>query len=257
VSKAFTLECGGILVPLGEGQTARLGRDPTCEIMVGSPTVSRLHASFTVADGSLWVNDLGSRNGVYVNGQRVRDRTRLQVGDRVVSGEITVSVTIATRSVSSRPPPEPIPRAPLEITRETEQNLNLHEVFIDAARQALDEGRFVEATDALTHCLEAVELLPRPAQIDPKSVEGLTRAAITLAEVREDAAWLERLLRFRRLTEAPVDTGTTREVSALLEELPVTDDSARRAYVEWLRTVERDPAAIAALDELATARGRE
>jgi transcriptional regulator with GAF, ATPase, and Fis domain len=64
---------------------ALVGSAPTCHLVVGDPTVSRLHAELAVRHGELWVRDLDSRNGTYVDGVRVgsalvRDRSVLRVG---------------------------------------------------------------------------------------------------------------------------------------------------------------------------------
>jgi len=48
--------------------------------------VSREHARLTVSGGATLIEDLGSRNGVFVNSVRV-DRRRLQQGDIVTIGE--------------------------------------------------------------------------------------------------------------------------------------------------------------------------
>lgn len=65
-----------------------IGRSADCDIsFAGEPSVSRRHArARRDATGQLSVEDLGSRNGTFVNGVPVVDRARLKVGDRLQIG---------------------------------------------------------------------------------------------------------------------------------------------------------------------------
>ena len=68
------------------GSRAVAGRDPSCEVCLEDPSVSRRHAEFRLLeDGSWQVVDLGSTNGVKVNGRRVSE-TPLKPGDEIVLG---------------------------------------------------------------------------------------------------------------------------------------------------------------------------
>lgn len=59
----------------------RIGRTRGADLVLGSPRVSKRHAEI-VADGAgLAIRDLGSRNGTFVNGERVRGLHPLDVGD--------------------------------------------------------------------------------------------------------------------------------------------------------------------------------
>lgn len=78
--KAMTGVISGRMFPV-EG-TNVVGRDPHCEIVVGGAHVSRRHAEFSIRSGVLWVKDLGSSNGSFVNGKR-HDEVALQNGDEV------------------------------------------------------------------------------------------------------------------------------------------------------------------------------
>src|SRR6267154_5272370 len=49
-----------------------VGRAPECAIRSDDPRVSRMHARFFVEQGALWVEDLGSSNGIYVGPQKVQ-----------------------------------------------------------------------------------------------------------------------------------------------------------------------------------------
>lgn len=78
--KAMTGVISGRMFPI-EG-TNVIGRDPHCEIVVGGAHVSRRHAEFSVRAGQLWVKDLGSSNGSWVNGKK-HEEVALQNGDEV------------------------------------------------------------------------------------------------------------------------------------------------------------------------------
>jgi signal transduction histidine kinase/pSer/pThr/pTyr-binding forkhead associated (FHA) protein len=49
--------------------------------------ISRRHAELTPDDGLWYIRDLDSQNGTYVNGTRIRDRTRLRAGDQIRVGQ--------------------------------------------------------------------------------------------------------------------------------------------------------------------------
>jgi hypothetical protein len=63
-----------------------LGRSAGCDIRLGDPNVSRRHAELRQQGTSYWMVDLGSTNGVEVNGARV-ERAKLDHGDTVTLGE--------------------------------------------------------------------------------------------------------------------------------------------------------------------------
>jgi hypothetical protein len=67
-------------------KTITVGRGPSCDLQILTHFVSREHARLSVTGGTVHIEDLGSRNGVYVNAMRV-DRHALQQGDLVTIGE--------------------------------------------------------------------------------------------------------------------------------------------------------------------------
>jgi serine phosphatase RsbU (regulator of sigma subunit) len=60
--------------PVKEGRTT-LGRQMDCAVCLGSKQVSRQHAHVLYQDGQHFIEDLGSSNGTYLNGQRLQPRT--------------------------------------------------------------------------------------------------------------------------------------------------------------------------------------
>jgi hypothetical protein len=67
------------------GSKVVIGRSRDCDIVVSDPNVSRRHAELRRDDGRWTIFDLGSTNGIKVNGRRVSDAT-LREGDRVTLG---------------------------------------------------------------------------------------------------------------------------------------------------------------------------
>lgn len=63
-----------------------LGRAPGCGVRVDDAFTSSLHARLYRRDGTLWVEDLGSTNGTWVNAQRVVAPVKLGRGDLVQVG---------------------------------------------------------------------------------------------------------------------------------------------------------------------------
>jgi len=64
-----------------------LGRSPSCEIPVDDDKVSRRHARIFLREGQARLQDLGSRNGTLLNGERIQGEALLLPGDRVQVGE--------------------------------------------------------------------------------------------------------------------------------------------------------------------------
>lgn len=86
----------------------RVGREPTNDIQVQDPNISRQHARVVLYKGAVWVQDAGSRNGVFVNGERVADQREVSVGDKVSIGNHQFE--IGSEAGVAPAPPEPAAR---------------------------------------------------------------------------------------------------------------------------------------------------
>ena len=70
-----------------------LGRHPDCDVVLTcSRKISRRHCCFVQVNDKLIVRDLGSMNGVRVNGKKVRNEATLHLGDEVTVGDIVYVV---------------------------------------------------------------------------------------------------------------------------------------------------------------------
>ena len=76
----FTVPPGGAVI----------GRSSSCDVVLANPDVSRQHAQISFDDVEGWlVEDLGSTNGVVVNGGRVNGSLRLASGDQITLGPVS------------------------------------------------------------------------------------------------------------------------------------------------------------------------
>ena len=73
------------------GARLRIGRDPANDLVLDDPNVSRHHAEIRPSGGSWIVNDLGSTNGIKVNGRRVDGPLSLKRGDVIEIGTSRVT----------------------------------------------------------------------------------------------------------------------------------------------------------------------
>ena len=67
-----------------------IGRDCDCAVSIDSPGVSRRHARIVVSSGAATIEDLGSKNGTYVNDQLVTEATTLDDGSQMRIGPVTM-----------------------------------------------------------------------------------------------------------------------------------------------------------------------
>jgi hypothetical protein len=80
----------GRAIVLGK-QGAVLGRSRDCDVVLDDENVSRQHAEVRPSGGSWIVRDLGSTNGIKVNGRRVDNAQSLKPGDRIELGLSTLT----------------------------------------------------------------------------------------------------------------------------------------------------------------------
>jgi pSer/pThr/pTyr-binding forkhead associated (FHA) protein len=75
----------GTTFDLREGAT--MGRADGSEIPIDDPFASSVHARIFAREQFMYIEDMGSTNGTYLNGRRLRSAERLKVGDTVRIGE--------------------------------------------------------------------------------------------------------------------------------------------------------------------------
>ena len=96
-SEVFWLEVGDRHVhrsyAVAQGVRLVLGTNEACDVVLRDRTVSKRHCEVGCADGSLWVRDLGSKNGVYAGGARV-EHAQLSPGSCFAVGRVPMCIRV-------------------------------------------------------------------------------------------------------------------------------------------------------------------
>ncbi len=90
------LHMPAILVPIESGKPITLdkpivlvGRHPDCDaVILNSRKISRKHCAVALVNNNFVVRDLGSMNGVWVNGDRVEQQAAVGFGDELMIGDV-------------------------------------------------------------------------------------------------------------------------------------------------------------------------
>jgi pSer/pThr/pTyr-binding forkhead associated (FHA) protein len=147
-----------------------LGRSPDCELAISDPAVSRRHARLWVSPSQIVIEDLGSQNGVYVNGARIQGPCELRAGDRlrICTHELELV------DVQVELPPEP---NRYRITADTfdgaDKTTLVEELSVGTSRPPPQQQRMSMRVDSAP--------TPRPSSSPPGS-DSLAKAVVVLDE---------------------------------------------------------------------------
>jgi len=76
------------------GGTVQIGRSADCQLILDDDYVSTRHARVVAGDNGFYVEDLGSTNGTYVNGQRITQPTTISLADSVRIGRTVMRLEV-------------------------------------------------------------------------------------------------------------------------------------------------------------------
>jgi len=206
-------EGGSRVIDLPEGVDVTFGRSRGATVHVDSEKVSRMHAKVRRTGDTIEVEDLGSRNGTRVNGDKIEGPRKLENGDELQIGVIFAVVGLASNLRAASPIADDA-AGEARLLAEVDRSVRYHRPLSVALVRVPSES----VIDAMARSLRPMDLLAEDAGDDYLVIlPELDRA--------NGEAALERLLDFGRAANAPVasalavcpDDGTT--VETLISEL--------------------------------------
>lgn len=234
------------IVVVGE---AIVGRHASCAFVIPGDHVSRRHARFDSQESELFVSDLQSANGVWVNGERIAAPRRLVPGDTVaIGGHAFVLVgyeplagrdsheTVETRPTlagDATPPSDPDGEGQAASSTKAGNVVGLLGTVAD---KMLSLGQVREAERMLAGHLERIENAAVAGAPDENSVAAVG-LAVRLAQASKNPSWVHYCFRLYTRLERPLPGDTVDALHDVLRTLPPIDLAVLRAYLAALRQV--------------------
>lgn len=81
----------GTMLPLGEAPIV-IGRSPACTLVLEDEYASSRHAALTPQSDGWWIEDLSSRNGTFIDDERLSQPRQLKIGDVIRIGQTTLEL---------------------------------------------------------------------------------------------------------------------------------------------------------------------
>ena len=166
-----------------------IGRDPSADWTIAFTAVSRNHAKVYESDGGYKIEDMGSSNGTFVNGEKISSATELKPGDKIMLGKAVELSYLAPQeeaAAEEAPPADSVDATRLEMPAVPEAEVNATverkvEVPNENAQTVIGEvlPEMVAAPDA------PAELAVTVAGATPESY-SLTKNTITIGRADDN-----------------------------------------------------------------------
>lgn len=201
-----------------------IGRAASCQLSLDDPLVSRNHAVISVSEQGVTVQDLGSRNGVKVNGERVEGAHRVSHGDQIMIGGQEL-VYLFRRDVPADTLIQP--------ATQRIQPFGLLGVLAD---KALALGRVDEAERLLSDQLQSLLIemeAGRPTPAD--ALERATEYSLKLAAATSNPVWVDYIFRAYTAVARPCPALVVDELYTVLRKVQKVNLTLLRAYLGVLK----------------------
>jgi pSer/pThr/pTyr-binding forkhead associated (FHA) protein len=236
VATRLALRYNGHDLVLGRSEIV-IGRGADSDVMLSSALVSRHHARLVIDEaGGVTLHDLDSRNGIYLNGELVREPRRLEVGDRLDLGseELELVRQLETDESKNRD-------TQLELraqkTLDTDERTRQASAFVllgGLLEKLLALGRAEEAERLMATHLERV-LADAERGVRPDAFATAGQYAVKLAEATSADRWVDYVVRLYLALKEPMPAPQVDSLHAVVRRARNIDVVRLREYVGMLR----------------------
>jgi len=206
-----------------------IGRAADCQLSLDDPLVSRNHATLTVTPEAVVLADLGSRNGVRVNGDRIEGKRSLSHGDQIAIGGQSMTL-LSRRELAA----DTLIQAPTERAA----TFGLLGILAD---KALAMGRGEEAEKLL---FEQLDQLLADAQrgmtVATGTVERASEYALKLALATTNGRWVDYIFRLHTAIGRTCPGPIVDELYTVLRKVKTVNLTVLRDYLHNLRELSRE-----------------
>lgn len=235
------------------GETLLVGRAEHCDVVLDDELASREHCRLEIVGDHVLAVDLGSRNGILINGLTVSGRHEVHHGDIVTVGRSQLSV------LRQEHEPRATGGAPLRVSRGRKTSSadltgtgNVLHILAAATRTSLEDDDVAGAEGSGQNLFVAVRAhLSRHQPIRPVYVDETIDLGFVLAERSRDARWLDRVLDVHVIAKRLMESHDVDRFVDLADRIGPPERGLRE-YVEMARAdASADPVALLRLETLA------
>ena len=219
-----------------------VGRSVSCEVQLTSGLVSRRHARLTLSGLGVSIEDLGSRNGVYVNSVRVIGSVRLKPGDRVsVGDEVLYFGEIEEASEPAESLTGLVARArqgdsPDDEVAIATRTADVFQLLASVVDKALALGRGDEAERVIgSHLQATLAHVTAGNGIAPELARTAAGYAVKLAGATGKAVWMDNAVELYAALGLVLPLALVDEMYVLLRRVRGLDTAVLGAYTGALR----------------------
>jgi predicted component of type VI protein secretion system len=240
---------------LAEGEFL-IGRSAECQLALDDALVSRRHALLTVTANAVVVKDLGSRNGVVVNGTKIDSSRVLLDGDKLTIGSqemhlissqplrsnegLRARSRTGAQTLAHATPALGVPaaaaRSAVSMPKDPPKRVDSFPLLATLSDKALALGRTDDAERLLASVM--AEILKNVQQGDRASLDTVDQAAlyaVRLAGATAKGSWVDYVIALYTAAHRPCPAPIVDELHVVLRKTSAADIPAFRAYLEMLR----------------------
>ncbi len=225
---AFALRYGKRDYPLDKGKFV-IGRAETSDLCLDDPLASRSHAALAISGDSVVIEDLGSRNGVRVNGEKLTEPRTVAHGDRIRVG--SQEMTLVRRGTS---------HVQTLVRHPATQRQQAFGVLGGLADKAIAMGHGDEAERILSRQLEELVELAGHDPLDEDTFGKAASYGMKLALLTERGRWLDYVFRLHAAEQRVMTADMVDQAYSLASKARGASPPLLRAYLEVLK----DPAVM-------------
>ena len=235
MSGHYRLKIGARTLKLPEG-TLDVGRMADCWLTLDDDLISRYHARFHISAELAVVEDLGSRNGTYVNGDRLEGKINLHNADRVRIGREVITF------IELEGEEEEVGDA-LRMTIGPGESSKVPSLLGALVEKSLSMGKVKEAERyalALANQLNSTKV-----EVDHPTAVSAIHCMLSLAEKTSGGVWLDRVFKLHAGNRWLISPEVIKRIRSALDRIPRVPGTGLVDYEATLRAMSREGIEVA------------
>jgi hypothetical protein len=231
VSGQYRLKIGARTLKLPEG-ALDVGRMADCWLTLDDDLISRYHSRFHVSPDRVELEDLNSRNGTYVNGERLDAKVVLQHADKIRIGREVITF-VELEGIEEDEQGDALRR-----TIGPGEDSKFPSLIGALVEKSLSMGRIKEAERYALALIN--QLTSAKVEVDHPTAVSAIGCLIALAEKGAGGIWIDRVFKLHAANRWVMQDAVIKRVRSALDRIPRVPGTGLADYEATLRALNRE-----------------